>query len=90
MADAGPLLVVEMSAALPITVVTRPPGWLGAADVEPSLLLTLGSGVSEVLRTMLVMLVRVTGGTKPIVRVTVLPLAKLAIAGKLTTPVLGL
>lgn len=38
----------------------------------------------------MVMLVRVAGGTKPIVRVTLVPVAKLAIAGKLTTPVFGL
>jgi hypothetical protein len=58
--------------------------------MEPLLLLGLGSEVSDRLETTLTMLVSVGGGTNLRLRVTALPLAKLAIAGKTIAPVVGL
>ena len=65
----GPLLVVTTSATAPIVVLTVDSGSV------PSLLPEMGSGVTEVLFAVFLTLVRVTGGTKPIDRVTVVPLA---------------
>ena len=85
-----PLLDVTTSATGLIEVVTRPPASPGTATVEPLLFVKSGSGVSDRLNTMLVMLVRVGGGTKIRRRVTLLPLAKVAIAGNSIVPVAGL
>ena len=86
-----PLLDVTRSArAASIEVVTRPPAEPGIASVEPLLFVKSGSKVDDRLNTMLVMLVRVGGGTKISVRVTLLPLAKVAIAGKSIAPVAAL
>ena len=84
-----PSLTVTRSATAPIAVMTCPPGSPGAAMTEPLLLVGLGSVVSDVLETTLRMLVSVGGGTNLIVRLWLLPLAKVGI-GKSIVPVVSL
>ena len=57
---------------------------------EPLLLVTIGSEVSELLLAVLLMALRVTGGTKLTVLVVVAAFASVASAGKVTIPVVGL
>ena len=85
-----PLLDVTRSATGSIEVMTCPPASPGNATVEPLLFVKSGSKVSDRLNTMLVMLVSVGGGTKIRRRVTLLPLAKVAIAGNSIVPVVAL
>ncbi len=77
MADAGPVLVVTTSVALTL-VVTR------AAAAEPLLLPGLGSVVPDELAAMLSS-VPLAGALTVTVRATDAPLARLAIAGQVTT-----
>lgn len=81
-AAVGPVLVVAMSAIEAIVVTTE------EFVLLPSLLVSTGSGVAELLRAVFLTLVRVAGATKLTVRITVLT-ARDAIGGKLTIPVTG-
>ena len=87
---AGAVFWVTTSAWAPIVVMTLPPDPPGGASTEPLLLVSLGSGVSDRLDTTLVMLVRVGGATKLMVRLWLLPLAIEAIGGNTIAPVVGL
>jgi len=69
---------------------TCPPGSPGAATIDPLLFVRSGSVVFDVLETTLRMLVRVGGGTNLMVRLWLLPLVKVAIAGKSIVPVVSL
>ena len=90
-ADVRPSFDVTRSAlAAPTVVTTLPPDPPGGAAIEPLLLVSLGSGVSDRLDTTLVMLVRLGGAAKLMVRLWLLPLAKEAIAGNTIAPVAAL
>ena len=57
---------------------------------EPLLLVAIGSGVVELLRAVLLMAVRLIGGTKLIFRVAVAAFASAGSVGNVTTPVAAL
>ncbi len=87
----GPVLLVTTSAlGLSVVVTDELVGVPSLLVGEPLLLVTIGSGVAELLLAVLLMALRVTGGTKLTVRVVVAAFASVASAGKVTIPVVGL
>lgn len=84
------MLVTTSALGLSVVVTDELVGVPSLLVGEPLLLVTIGSGVAELLLAVLLMALRVTGGTKLTVRVVVAAFASVASAGKVTIPVVGL